>query len=283
MQNAFAHCSALVRDADKDRFLAALFAPASQRDMLFALYAFDIETARVPDIVSGPLPGEIRLQWWRDAIEGQRGNEAAGHPVAFALRETIDACGLPPAAFDEILAARGFDLYEEPIETVSALETYMERTTADVIGLAAMILNGGNDPGPGALFRHAGIALGIAAMLRNLAVHTARGKLYVPAELLVRYGANAGDFFARRATTELRAALADLRLLARWHLSEARALLPQASEAIVPALLPLALVRPALKRMDRRRYDPFRPSDVPQWRRQWILWRAARFGLARAL
>jgi phytoene synthase len=283
MQDAFAYCTELVRTADKDRFLATLFAPAEYRDALFALYAFDIETARIPSLVSEALPGEIRLQWWRETIEGKREGEAAGHPVAFVLGATIARFGLPAAAFDEILAARGFDLYDEPIETLAALETYMERTASDLIGLAAMILNGGSDPGPAALFRHAGLALGLAGLLRDLPVHAERRKLYVPLELLNRYKANAEDIFARKATTELRTVLADLRLRARRHLSEARALLPQATAAIVPALLPLALVRPALRQMDRRRYDPFKPPEIPQWRRQMRLWRAARFSLGPAL
>ena len=49
-----------------------------------------------------------------------------------------------------------------------------------------------------------------------------------------------------------------------------------------PALLPVALVLPALDRMERRFYQPLRPTELPQWRRQWILWRAARKGLAKA-
>ncbi len=66
MQDAFAYCAELVRDADRDRFLAALFAPAEQRDALFALYAFNVEVGRVREAAREPLPGEIRLQWWRD-------------------------------------------------------------------------------------------------------------------------------------------------------------------------------------------------------------------------
>jgi phytoene synthase len=77
----------------------------------------------------------------------------------------------------------------------------------------------------------------------------------------------------------LRATLAELRLRARQRLSAARDLLASAPQDALPALLPVALVRPALDRMERRRYQPFSPPDIPQWRRQWILWRAARSGL----
>jgi phytoene synthase len=78
-----------------------------------------------------------------------------------------------------------------------------------------------------------------------------------------------------RATTELRAALAELRLIARGHLGEARARMDAVPPALVPALLPSASLRAALARMERPSYDPFVPDDIPQWRRQWLIWRAA--------
>ena len=89
----FEHCAALVREADRDRYLATLFAPAEHRDALFALYAFNVEIARVRDLAREPMPGEIRLQWWREALSGERAGEAAAHPVAAALRETLARYG----------------------------------------------------------------------------------------------------------------------------------------------------------------------------------------------
>jgi phytoene synthase len=101
--------------------------------------------------------------------------------------------------------------------------------------------------------------------------------------VLRRHGAQAEDVFAGRATTEVRAALAELRLHARGHLAVASDLVAAMPQAIAPALLPVALVRPLLARMERRRYQPFKSGDLQQWRRQWILWRAARRGLQRSL
>ncbi len=94
MQTHFEHCAALVREADRDRYLATLFAPAEHRDALYALYAFNVEIARVRELAREPMPGEIRLQWWREALSGEREGEAAAHPVAAALRETLARYGL---------------------------------------------------------------------------------------------------------------------------------------------------------------------------------------------
>ena len=85
MDENYRHCEALVRAADKDRFLATLFAPADKRGPLFALYAFNAEIASVRDRAREPMPGEIRLQWWRDVINGERTGEAAANPIAAAL------------------------------------------------------------------------------------------------------------------------------------------------------------------------------------------------------
>ena len=113
----------------------------------------------------------------------------------------------------------------------------------------------------------------------TLPIHAARGQLFLPDDLMQRYGADPADVRAGSDTTAFRAVLAELRLRARHHLQAARSLLNGAALEIAPALLPVALVRPALDRMERRSYRPFQPSDLPQWRRQWMLWRAARTGI----
>jgi phytoene synthase len=123
----------------------------------------------------------------------------------------------------------------------------------------------------------------MARLLAAFPLHVARGQLYVPLDVLQRHGARAEDAFAGKASLALRAALAELRRNARRQLGEAKALLATMPPALAPALLPAALARPILDRMERRGYDPLRSVELPQWRRQWILWRAARAGLARAL
>src|SRR5258707_12809015 len=95
MQDAFAHCEALLRAADKDRFLTTLFAPAEHRDALIALYAFNVEIARVREVIREPVAGEIRLQWWSDVIGGRRPGGSWGPPVRGGGLPTL---GGPPRA-----------------------------------------------------------------------------------------------------------------------------------------------------------------------------------------
>jgi phytoene synthase len=276
MPDAFDHCEALVREGDKDRFLATLFAPTKYRRALHALYAFNLEVARVRETAREAMPGEVRLQWWRDVLGGAGRSDVAAHPVAAALRDTVVRYRLPPPMLADLIDARTFDLYDDPMPTVVELERYALQTSSALIEMAARILSDGRDPGVGALAGDAGVAYAIAGLLRALPVHAARGQCYVPVELLSRYGAKVEELHARKSTTGLRAALAELRLHARRHLTAARPLAAGIAPALAPALLPVALVAPLLKRMERRRYNPFRTADMPQWRRQWRIWRAAR-------
>ena len=271
MQDAFAYCAKLVRTADRDRFVASLFAPARQRQALHALYAFDVEIARVRDAAREPLPGEIRLQWWSEVLGGQRTEEAGANPVASALLEAIARHGLVAARLIDLVAAHRFDLYDEPMLTLTDLEAYAGRTSSTVLSLAAQILAGAEATQSA---HHAGIASTIVSVLRLLPLHAARRQLYVPIELLERHGVSREDIFAGASSAGLNAALADLRSLARGHLQALRECVTELPREALPAFLAVALLRPWLDRLDRR--DAFALEAISPWRRQWLLWRAAR-------
>lgn len=273
--NNFDHCAALVRAADRDRYLATLFAPAEHRDALFALYAFNVEIARVRDVAREPLPGEIRLQWWREVLAGERDGEAAAHPVAAALRETLARYGFVATPLLELIEARTFDLYDAPMATMGDLELYGIRTQSPVFAMASGILGAGKAP-PDLFTLDAGVAYTIGAMLSQLARHASRRQLYVPLEVLDRHQVKTEDVFAGRASEPLLAALGEMRGLAREHLAAAQAKLTSTPPEILPALLLVALVGPMLRHMERTGYAPFQFEPAALWRRQWQLWRAAR-------
>ena len=123
-----------VREADPDRYLSTLYASAEKRTALFSLYAFNAEIASVRDRIREALPGEVRLQWWREVIDGER--PADGHPLAEALLATIAAHNLPRAAFANYLEARMFDLFDDPMPTRGDLEGYCGETASALIQLA---------------------------------------------------------------------------------------------------------------------------------------------------
>lgn len=241
MPEALAYCEKFLRDEDKDRYLASLFAPADARPALFSLYAFDLETARVAMRVREPLAGEIRLQWWHDALTGQIPDQTAGNPVAAAFLETMQQRGLPLDQVLAVIEARRTRLYEEPLAALDVLGDFSRKTAGSVFSLAARILNGGADPQADRLGEAAALAMVVDA--------------------------EAGSH--SYADNVLSAA--------RFSLAQAHDLIGSVSDRVLPAFLPLALVNARLALMERKA-----PPDIPQWRRQWILWRASK-NLARYL
>lgn len=271
----FDHCAALVRDADRDRYLATLFAPADKRDALFALYAFNVEISRVREVAREPMPGEIRLQWWREVLSGERDGEAAAHPVAAALLDGLRQNAIAPDRLAGIVDAHTFDLYDEPMATLDSLDNYGVMARSALIDIAAAILGGGG-PNSMMLIRHAGIADAVTHVLAGLARHAARRQLYIPLEVLDRHAVDREDIFAARASDPLKAALGELRRHASRQMAAARLEMADAPAAILPALLPLALLGPTLRPMERRGYEPFDVELLSSLRRQWLIWRAAR-------
>src|SRR5579862_731137 len=274
MEDAFAYCAELVRTADRDRFLSSLFAPADHRAALHALYAFNVEVARVREVAREPLPGEIRLQWWSEVLRGERAGEASANPVASALLTVIERYGLASARLTALLDARGFDIYDDPMARLTDLEAYAQKTSSALLALAAQILAGAETEAAEAVATSAGIAYAIAGLIRVLPLHAARRQLFVPLELLERHGVEPQDIFAGKSSQNLRAALAELQAVARRHLLAAHQQIATLPDAALPAFLPVALVRPALDRLTGR--DPFAPVELSPWRRQWLIWRAAR-------
>jgi 15-cis-phytoene synthase len=266
------YCATLVREADHNRYLAALFAPADRRGALFALYAFDIEISRIRDLAREPMPGEIRLQWWREVLEGARAGEAEANPVAASLLATMARYRLTPARLTSLIEARRFDIYDEPMPTLAAFQTYASDTAGAIVDCATRILGVASEENA----IEAGQAQTIANVIALLPHHAARRQLFLPLDTLRQYGAEPEDVFAMRATAELRTVLAEFRLRARRHLTRIAELGADIPEKIWPAFLSLAPLRPWLNVMERTAYQPFQPHDLPAWRAQWRIWRTAK-------
>jgi phytoene synthase len=260
----------LVRKADPDRYLSALFAPADKRPLLLALYAFNVEIARVADTVREPMMGEIRLEWWRETLAGARQGMPRNHDVARALTDLFLRTALPPEPFEAMLAARDFDSAAGAFPDRAAVEAYCDATSGNLMRLAARILGGEADE----VARGAGTAYALAGILRSLPHHVARHKLFLPLDLLAVLGLTPEGIFHGGDRTRMKAAVNQIALWAREHLRAARAL--PVPRALLPALLPATLVPLFLRRVTRRNFDPLlRTADVPIHRRQVRLLAAA--------
>lgn len=270
------YCHDLVRQGDRDRYLSALLAPDLKRPQLLALYAFNIEIARIRETVSEATLGEIRLTWWAEAIEGLYAGEGRGHPVIEALAPVIAQAGLPKAALLDMIEARRFDLYDDPMPTLQQLEGYLGETSSMLIQLAAMILDKTRVQRLGDISGLAGVAMGITGIMRALPLQRKRGQCYVPAELLARHALTPAHLLSGREPEAIGKVLGELRAHAAQRLDEAKALAGELSPDVMPAYLPASLTELYLKRLARLGAGALTEiAEIAQWRRQWTLYRKA--------
>ena len=193
MAPALSAVGALARAADYDRYLSALFAPAGRREALFALIAFNHEVARIPEAVSEPMLGRIRLQWWREALDAAyAGEPTRRHEVAVPLAEAIRACALDRAPFDALLEAREADLEEDGPADLAALERYAAGTGGALTELMVAASDVGTGPALEA-GRQVGTAWALIGTLRAAPHAAAQGRVTLPADLLAQAGITADD------------------------------------------------------------------------------------------
>jgi phytoene synthase len=271
----FESCEDIIRTSDYDRYAAAVLAPKRVRGHLYALYAFHYEIAKTAETVREPLAGQIRLQWWREAIAELREGKRREHPMVLALAEALSAHDLPQILFEQMIDARECDLDEMPFQDMAALEAYADATSGNVMRLAARILGTGESLDAAA--GEAGIAYAIAGLLRALPYRAAERRLVLPVAMLRAAGVSPDDVFAGETSAGLTAVFAGMADAACAHLGTARAM--RSPRKFLPALLPATLVPLYLKRSTRPGFNPFRDVvDVPIFRRQLAMLRAMTMG-----
>jgi phytoene synthase len=258
----------IAREGDPDRYLSALFAPADARGGLFALYAFNAELARIAEQVTEPELGEIRLQWWRDALEHAAAGISTGHPVVDALGQIMLERGVSREDLSRLIDARQFDVSVKLMPDSATLDTYLAETAGVLFQLGAEIAGAGRKAEHAA--KAAGLAYGLTGLMRALPVHAARGRIDVPADMLLRQGTSQTELAQGKTTEGLERGLAELRGDAQASFREALAHLETLSASERATFRPLALVEPYLRALEKG--DPLHSiADINPLYRLWRL------------
>ncbi len=269
-------CAEQVRQQDYDHYLCGLFAPEEARAGIYALYAFNAEIARTPELVSEPLLGRIRLQWWRDAIAAAYRGGGPPHQVVQALAQAIDRFALKQEVFDAMLDAREAEVEHEAVEDYTMLERLAKATAAGLTTLSLACL-GATQPRALQAGRHVGIAYALTGLLRAVPFHAAQRRLYLPHDRLAAAGVSVEALFEGRRQASLPVVIAGIAAEARRHLRLARRLRIGIPRSALPALLPATLLDGYLSRLARQKYDVYSPKiDLPPLARQLRLaWKAS--------
>ncbi|WP_424833580.1 squalene/phytoene synthase family protein [Ruegeria sp.] len=165
-------CAALVHRADPDRFMAAMAAPVAARTVLFPIYALNVEVARAPWVTQEPTIAEMRLQWWRDALqEIAEGRTVRRHEVVTPLSRVLS----PHLAemLDEYVAVRRWDIYHDPFEDAQHFDSYINHSAGSMIVAAAQSLGTAEEK----VLRDFGYAVGVANWFRAIPDLENRGRI----------------------------------------------------------------------------------------------------------
>ncbi|MBO0129740.1 MULTISPECIES: phytoene/squalene synthase family protein [Agrobacterium] len=267
-------CLATLRDTDRDRYLACLLSPADKRNSLAALYAFNAEIARIRDSVREALPGEVRMQWWRDLLEGNAHGDSLSHPVAAALLTAIEQYRLPRPVLANMIEARIFDLYDDLFEDRNALEGYAGETASALIQLASLVLSTEDAPASAEAAGHAGVAQAMAGILLLMPLHRRRGQVYIPADMLSAAGLDRETFLEGDDRQRIGIAIELFAAHALDHLERARR--AKVPRAVFAAYLPVALSGPVILAARKAGVGVFEGElQLSQLRRQWALAKAS--------
>lgn len=267
-----------LKAADPDRYYASLVIPEARRAAVQSIYAFAAEVASVRERVSDPAPGEIRLQWWDDALTGQGHGNVRQNPVADMLLTTIGEYGLPTVPLQRLIAARRFDLYQDPMPDVTSFEGYAGETVSVLYQYAAMILNDGVPVEEGDAAGHLGVANAYIGHARAFGYNASHHRIFLPMPLLQAHGVSERQVFLGQAGPGVSSLLEQVADLAREHLAKADTAIAGLPPSLRPAFACAAVLRAELAQLKHVQRQPFTaPPSLPAWRKIAIMsWWALR-------
>jgi NADH dehydrogenase [ubiquinone] 1 alpha subcomplex assembly factor 6 len=270
------YCMDEVRRFDHDRYLCALTAPDGARRHVFALYAFNLEIARVREVVTEPMIGQIRLQWWRDVITEIGRGKVRAQPIVQALAAALNSASPPSVEhLERLLTAREFDLGDTPPSTLHELEGYAEGTSSALVAATLDVLNV-RDEGAREAGRRVGIAWALIGLLRALPYHAQHRRLYLPVDLLHLADLEPEAVFEGRVAGKMGPVAETILLRAEEHLAVARS--QEVRGEALPALLIATLADGYGRQLRRAGFDLFspqlqKPATLSALRIVWTAWR----------
>jgi phytoene synthase len=275
---SFAHAAEALRKGDRDRYISTLVLDEAHRDAVTALYAFNADVASIRERVSDPVPGEIRLQWWGDALESEGHGAVRQNPVADALLDTIERYNIPAGTLLRLIGARRFDLYDDPMPDLDSFEGYAGETVSTLYQLAAMILNDGKTVETGDAAGHLGVAHAMIGHLRSFGYVSSQGRIVLPWSIMVANGVTEDEIFSGTASEGVVEALGQFAELAREHLNKAQAAIGVLPAQLRPAFAQIAVLDAQLSLYLKRSAGPFAVApDEADWRKigrlAWWTWR----------
>lgn len=277
MDAGFARVLEELKTFDHDRYLSLLVMDAAAREKLIALYGLNAELARIRELVSEPMLGEIRLQWWRETVELIPQGETRGHDVAECLAGILPASSLSADDLIGLIDGRSRDIEGGLFHDFTELDAYVAETAGLLMRLGVRLVAGDAlEMRLRDTLEKAARAYAYTGFLRALPFHASQGTVMLPHSFLEAHEVELEDVVNGVARPGLHAAMREMATMARDLLEEAREMLAtKEARPALPVLLPLAALPLYLKPLLSADYDPFKERvEVAAFRLQWRLLRA---------
>ncbi|KAL5466719.1 hypothetical protein EMCRGX_G030867 [Ephydatia muelleri] len=254
------YCLELVRKHDFDHYLCTLLLPKEVQSAVFAIRAFNVETAQIRELVTEKATGKMRVQFWRDSIDAIY-KEPPKHPVAVTLATAVGRYKLSKLWFSRLLDSREANLSLSHYSSTRELEDYSENTFSSLLYLTLEAM-GVRSVAADHACSHLGKAEGICTVLRAAAYHRTQRCVFVPMDIIMRHGASQESFIRAEETSNqsVHNAVYDFASLGHTHLLKARSLGNKLDSMVTRALLPAVLCEDFLTRLQREDFNIFEPK-----------------------
>ncbi|RED51049.1 phytoene/squalene synthase family protein [Aestuariispira insulae] len=257
-KNLLTACAQIAREKDKDRFLVALTAPASAQEYLFALIAFNHEIAKTRDSVSETMLGQIRLQWWREAIAECYEGKPRRHEVVQPMHEAISTCKLSRPLLEGLIDAREKDLSDSEPADIDALILYARNTGGILNELFAEALGCSEEVSKRAA-RQIGTAWALVGTMRALPFTLRQKQILIPTDLLEKYGVDRQDLLELRNPDTLKPAVREICQEATGLIRQVRKERSKIESKALPALHLASFAESYLGQLEKAGYDTYSP------------------------
>jgi phytoene/squalene synthetase len=243
---------------DYDRWLDSLFTPLPSRTDIHALLTFNAEISKVRETVSEALLGDIRFQWWRDALNNMEDAKYKNHPVLQGLRTAISRHVLNIEHFEKIVDARSKDLDPCPFGAVAELLAYAEETGGTLNELAYRIRGFSDEQGL-MTARQVGKVFALTGIIRAIPYHASQDLILIPTEIMNSNDLTPETVFMERNRALFFATVQTLTNMTEQEHQKAAEMRKKRPKSEKSAFSILALNKLYLLRLQKAKYDPAHP------------------------
>ncbi|XP_055943348.1 NADH dehydrogenase (ubiquinone) complex I, assembly factor 6-like [Argiope bruennichi] len=258
--DSYQYCQEVVRKYDYENYLCTLLLSEPVKSAAFAVRAFNVEIAQVRDSVSTSTIGEMRMKFWKDALDKTYNNNPPEQPVIQELAKVINRVKLSKSWLLRLIASRESLLTDKPFVSVKDLENYCDQAVVSIYYLILQA-SGISDVHCDHAASHIGKSQGIGNFLRGIPFNASRGRLFLPLEIMSKHKISQEMLFHADQKKKLQDAVFELSTVAHQHLKLARKLSPDLPKQVKRIFLPAVATETYLKTLEETDFDVFHPKN----------------------